>query len=167
MNQACAISAAIAVLVFSLAAEAEPQVRHWQTTVTHDPVTVHAAARSVSGRELIDVGCNAVLGPGMHATLTGYGGNRLRRADDQSEPVFFTLTNADGVRRPFSVQMHYFAPDKAWVLSDPLPVDFIMQFGRNDRLAVENNKGEVVTEFELKGADVASKTILESCKEQR
>lgn len=71
----------------------------------------------------------------------GAGAEVLQRVDDRSEPVIFEVAFRDGSNQQFEVPMHYFAPDEAHVLSDPLPVALLEAFARGDTLIIRNGAG--------------------------
>ncbi len=57
--------------------------------------------------------------------------------------------------------MHYYEPEKAWVLSNHLPVAFTDEFGRGDLLTIRNARGGTVVE--LNGAGDARETVRRVC----
>lgn len=88
-----------------------------------------------------------------------YEGAALQRIDDRSEPVIFWVGFRDGSRQSFQVPMHYYAPDEAHVLSDPLPVAVLEAFARRDTLTIRNGAGARVVEWELTGTAAAVRTM--------
>jgi hypothetical protein len=51
----------------------------------------------------------------------------------------------------FPIRMHYFAPETAWVMTDPLFDDFLQRFASGDRLQIRSGAGQLVAEFRLGG----------------
>jgi hypothetical protein len=138
----------------------------WPVYRNRSPDRVSTERRSQLGNARLTMGCNRVLGPGTGATLYDYDGRGLQRLDDVSRPVAFILTMADGGIRRFSSAMHYFGPDKAWVLSHDLPPAFLRSLAGSVRLTIQNGQGAAVVEFDLQGADKFSGAALEMCSGQ-
>ena len=95
--------------------------------------------------------------------MNEYGGNALGRVDDRSEPVIFEIRFRDGSLQTFQASMHYFGPDEAWSMNNPLPLAFLDAFARGDILALRNAAGTLIDEWSLAGSAVASGIMREIC----
>jgi hypothetical protein len=72
--------------------------------------------------------------------------------------------NHNGATREFPAIMHYYEPEKAWVLNDLLPTAFMDEFGRGELLTIRNARGDKVIDFDLKGAGKARETVRRVCR---
>ena len=158
-GRAAAGIAASAVLAVFGAGALTAQAAEW-TASGRDGT---AGVMSGEGEVRLTGSCNSRLGPGFYATLGGYQGDALQRIDDQSEQVTFEVAFRDGSRQSFQAPMHFFAPDAAHVLSEPLPVAFFDAFARGDSLAIRNQAGVNVAQWGLAGSAVAVRTMREIC----
>jgi hypothetical protein len=135
-------------LLAALLTATEAAATDW-TPVPGDGM-VGFSARSRINEATLDGGCNRRLGPGLTFTLRDYSGGGLQRVDDASEPVFVDVA-AGGRVVGSKVAMHYFAPEKAWVLSGMLPASFLDTLARGDTMTLRSARGEPVAEFGLTG----------------
>ena len=132
-------------------------------TVKTDPAMVNVNGTATDGKTTFSGGCNTLLAPGFMGSLYGYGGDALQRIDDQSEAVTFDVAGRNGTES-FAGEMHYFAPDEAWVITDALPVAFLEAFARGDTLRIRNGKGEEAAVFEMGGSAKAVQIMRQACR---
>ena len=142
-------------------------VAEWPVYVSRNPDRVSTEHRSQLGKARLTMGCNRVLGPGIGATLYEYDGSGLQRLDDVSRPVAFVITAADGKTIRFASAMHYFGPDRAWVVSHDLPPAFLQGLGGSVLLTIQNGQRAALVDFDLQGAEKFSQTAIEVCLGQR
>ena len=135
---------------------------NWHATAKTNPAMVGVTGTATNGKTTFSGGCNVLLGPGLRGSLNGYAGEALRRIDDQSETVTFDVAGRNGTQS-FAAKLHYFAPDKAWVISDPLPAAFLVAFAQGNTLTIRNGKGEDVVAFGLSGSSKAVQTMRQIC----
>lgn len=135
----------------------------WPVWITNNPVGVGTQHRSTVGNSLLTIDCNKQLGPGVGSTLTYYRGNALERIDDVSKPVTFVVTQKDGQKHIFYTKMHYFAPDRAWVLSEHLPVAFVEALIGGSVLTLQNAGGANVLDFDLAGIEEFGRAVSRIC----
>ncbi len=135
----------------------------WSAAIFSNHKGVNFHGKSVSGRTIFYGTCNTDLKPGLAVTFQPYSGNALDNIDDVSRPVIFAVKSHDGATREFPAIMHYYEPEKAWVLNDLLPVAFMDEFGRGDLLTIRNARGDKVVDFDLNGAGNARETVRRVC----
>lgn len=134
----------------------------WTAFAQADPPSVQVSNTATNGRTIFLGGCNKLLGAGFTGSFSRYEGDALQRIDDQSEVVSFDIEGRNGTES-FAGNIHYYAPDESWVISELLPAAFVSAFGRGDILTIRNAKGEVVMSFGLKGSAKAAKTMQQVC----
>lgn len=135
----------------------------WSMSVSRDPDRVGVDGPADDGIASFSGGCNRLLGPGLWATLYNYRGKMLRRIDDESEDVFFTILRNHAPEQVFAGQMHYVASDQAWVTTTPLPINFIIALSRGDSLVFSNADDARVVSFNLKGIGLIVDTMRDVC----
>ncbi len=128
--------AAVAFLGF--AAGPNEAFAEWSAAVFSNQKGVNFHGKSVSGRTIFYGTCNTDLKSGLGVTFEPYSGNALDNIDDVNRPVIFAVKSHDGATREFPAIMHYYEPEKAWVLNDLLPIAFMDEFGRGDSLTIRN-----------------------------
>ncbi|AUH64938.1 hypothetical protein CX676_12780 [Paracoccus zhejiangensis] len=135
---------------------------NWVATAQNSPAGVTVTGTARDGRTTFSGGCNPRMGKGFMGSLYGYGGDALQRVDDQSEPVSFKVAGRSGTSS-FAGQMHYFAPDEAWVITGSLPTDFLDAFARGNTLSIQNGRGEEAVAFDLGGSSKAVQAMRQVC----
>ena len=135
---------------------------NWIAKAKTQPVGVNLNGTATDRKVTLSGGCNKRSGPRFQGSLYGYPGNALKRIDDQHEPVTFAVAGQDGIAS-FPARMVYYAPEKAWVMTDGLPVAFIEAFGRGETLTIRNGKGADIVTFGLSGAATAAQTMRQGC----
>jgi hypothetical protein len=153
--------AAAAFLGF--AAGSNEAFAEWSAAVFSNQKGVNFHGKSLNGRTIFYRTCNTELKPGLGVTFEPYSGKALDNIDDVSRPVIFVVKGHDGTTREFPAIMHYYEPEKAWVLHDLLPVAFVDEFGRGDLLTIRNGRGDKVVEFNLNGVGKARETVRRVC----
>ncbi|MBP1845470.1 hypothetical protein J2046_003743 [Rhizobium petrolearium] len=143
---------------FSVAQSSEA----WTAFAQADPPSVQVSNTATNGRTIFLGGCNKLLGAGFTGSFSRYEGDALQRIDDQSEVVSFDIEGRNGTES-FAGKLHYYAPDKSWVISELLSAAFVSAFGRGNILKIRNAKSEDVVSFELKGSSKAAKTMRQVC----
>jgi hypothetical protein len=116
-------------------------IRGMERSCFQQSESVNFHGKSVSGRTIFYGTCNTDLKPGLGVTFEPYSGNALDNIDDVIRPVIFVVKSYDGATREFPAIMHYYEPEKAWVLNNLLPVAFMDEFGRGDLLTIRNARG--------------------------
>lgn len=157
-NISSVIIAMFGLIYSSLPAQAEP----WTATGDNGRPRVAIAKTAEDGATVFHGGCNKTLGRGISGTFESYTGDALHRVDDTSESVTFDIETALGVQS-FQAQLHYFAPDRAWVTSELLPVSFVDAFGTGLRMVVRNGDGVPVFSFDLTGSGKAAQLMKKVC----
>jgi hypothetical protein len=130
--------------------------------VAHDPERVSTELRAIVDQPMLSLGCNKALGPGIAATLNGYGGDRLPRDDGQEFPVTFVVTRQSGEKQPFPTKMRYSEARDAFV-SDMLPANFVESFFGGGTLVLQDGSGNQVLRFGLTGAQQFSRKAIQLC----
>ena len=152
-----------AVSFLGFAAGSNEAYAEWSVAVFSNQKGVNFHGKSVNGRTIFYGTCNTDLKPRLGVTFEPYSGNALNNIDDVSRPVVFVVNGRDGATHEFPAIMHYYEPEKAWVLNDLLPVAFMDQFGRGDLLTIRNARGDKVVDFDLHGAAKARETVRRVC----
>lgn len=111
---------------------------------------VNFSAQSRINQATLSGACNKLLGPGISFTLYDYTDGALQTVDDASEPIVLDLVTK-GQRQQSKVSMHYFAPERAWVLSGRLPMQYVDALARADSMTISNVQGVAVAQFDLTG----------------
>lgn len=96
-------------------------------------------------------------------TFEPYVGKALDNIDDTSSPVVFVVKRHDGAAHEFPAIMHYYQPDKVWVLNDLLPIAFMDEFAHGGLLNIRNAKGGMVIEVGTTGAEKACEIVRRIC----
>lgn len=135
---------------------------NWIAKASAQPVGVNLNGTATDRKVTLSGGCRKSGGLRFQGSLYGYPGNVLKRVDDQDEPVAFAVAGQDGIAS-FPARLVYYAPEKAWVLTDALPVAFLQAFGRGETLTIRNGKGADVVTFDLSGAAAATQTMRQGC----
>jgi hypothetical protein len=139
-----------------------PSSGNWIATPQSHPGKVGITGTATDGVATFSGGCNPSMRRGFMGSLYGYGGEKLQRIDDQSEGVTFEVGGRAGTK-VFAENMHYFAPEEAWVITGGLPVDFLDAFARGDTLTIRNGKGEEAVSFVLSGSAKAVQALRPNC----
>jgi hypothetical protein len=153
----------VSVALLGSAAGSNKAFAEWSAAVFSNQKGVNFHGKSVKGRIIFYGTCNTELKPGLGVTFEPYSGKALENIDDVSRPVIFVVKGHDGTTREFPAIMHYYEPEKAWVLNDLLPIAFMDEFGRGDLLTIRNARGDTVVEFNLNGAGNARETVRRVC----
>lgn len=135
---------------------------NWIAKASARRVGVNLNGTATDRKVTLSGGCRKSAGLRFQGSLYGYPGNALNRIDDQDELVTFAVAGQDGIAS-FAARMVYYAPEKAWVLTDALPVAFVEAFGRGGTLTLRNGKGADVVSFDLNGAAAAAQTMRQGC----
>lgn len=98
----------------------------------------------------------------MTGTFESYAGSALKQIDDVSEDASFDIEGNAG-KQIFPGQIHFFAPDSAWVITGLLPASFIDAFARGSRLTVRNDAGIEAFSFDLTGSERAAEVMKRVC----
>ena len=157
-----ALESGIGNTVATSPSSAARKTGNWIATARTAPAMVEVTGTATDGRVTFSGGCNPLMGRGFTGSLYGYGGEALQRIDDQSEAVTFEVAGRNGAQS-FAGEMHYFAPDEAWVITGLLPVGFLDAFARGDTLTIRNGVGEITVVFELSGSSRAVQTMRQVC----
>jgi hypothetical protein len=153
----------VAAAFLGFAAGSDEAFAEWNAAVFSNQKGVNFHGKSVSGRVIFYGTCNTELNPGLGVTFEPYSGKALDNIDDASRPVIFVVKGHDSTTREFPAIMHYYEPEKAWVLNDLLPVAFLDEFGRGELLTIRNARGDKVADFDLKDAGKAREIVRRVC----
>lgn len=133
----------------------------WSSTTSS--TSVNAKSRSISGREIIHVSCSTRRG-GASVSFGEYSGKGLKRIDDGEDAVAFVVTLRSGSDQTYHTRMHYFEPDREWVLSGDLPLEFVRDLGLGKLLTLTNEGGQQIATFDLTSAVATSHALASNCK---
>lgn len=80
-----------------------------------------------------------------------------------SRPVSYVISRYDGAGKSFDAAMHYYAPEKAWVLSKDLPPAFMDAMADGAFLTIRNDRGEDVVAFDADGSGALRDAMRRVC----
>jgi len=141
--------------------EKATNVSDWWSSTADKIVSVIGV--SIDAKVTLDGGCNARFEPGFLGTLHRYRGDKLRRNVNVSEKVVFDVSGPGNKTASFRTSMHYYLPERAWVITNALPVAFIDAFARGRSLTIRNDAGEDVAVFGLRGSARAVAEMRKIC----
>lgn len=156
--------AACILITALLSSHAEAAISLDWTPHNITDTTAGGKGASRDGTSELQIGCNNLLGLEIYATLYDYPGSALRRLDDESEKVSFDVLSS-GTLQSFPTRMHYVEWEKAWVLTDPLPIDFLKPFSGGQSLTIRNGAGGNVATFDLSGSAEVAAAMRRRCVE--
>jgi len=140
----------------------------WQVHDDHSNGGVNTSASSVSGGMSLDLSCrasNQIYDYGrIYIILFDYPGNAISRVDDDSMQIRIVFTNADGsTLRAFTMPFHYYAPDRAHVMSETSRTPMADAWGAASTMIFQSVSGEEVARFDLTGTSQARKRFRKMC----
>lgn len=135
---------------------------NWTANVYPKQEQVVVEAKAMDGKVKLVGGCNRKTDRGFNFSIYGYEGEKLERVDDARRAVGLDVLIGTQVERILA-EMHYFAPDRAWVLSNPLDTAALETLDRGEVLHIRNSLDQVALSFDLGSFKNARETMQNVC----
>ncbi|MCJ2068391.1 hypothetical protein MKK75_06130 [Methylobacterium sp. J-030] len=128
----------------------------WRGTFSNGVGNAHGRALSSYGTMFVTC---SLSNRSYSITIDGYKGKLLDRVDDADQSIALELGS-----KVFQVRIHYFEPDKSWVLTGQLSPVFGEALQDAPSITIYNKNHMKVQAFETAGIEQAIQSIRGGCR---